>query len=171
MTDRGRTTHVPARGKKRKKPGSILHRPPPHRPLLAGAYFNCSYRSVSIIFFKSFLPSERKKEPKPKVFGPDIFRWGRGLPQERVGAKKFDTSLETREIKLFGRDIPGFCRDIPGAREKFEKKVCVQFPFPIPGSAPESRTCKVSRILTYRGLGVVPASVVRVHEGRTHQIS
>ena len=37
MTDRGRTTHVPARGKTRKKPGSIFHRPPPHRPLLAGA--------------------------------------------------------------------------------------------------------------------------------------
>ena len=31
-------------------------------------------------------------------------------------------SLETREIKLFGRDIPGFCRDIPGVPEKFEKK-------------------------------------------------
>ena len=44
------------------------------------------------------------------------------FPRERVGAKKFDTSLETREIKLFGRDIPGFCRDIPGVPEKFEKK-------------------------------------------------
>ena len=68
------------------------------------------------------LRSGRKKEPKPKLFGPDIFQWGRGLPRERVGAKKFDTSLETREIKLFGRDIPGFCRDIPGAPKKFEKK-------------------------------------------------
>ena len=37
VTDRGRTAHVPARGKARKKPGSIFHRPPPHRPLLAGA--------------------------------------------------------------------------------------------------------------------------------------
>ena len=27
VTDRGRTTHVPARGKTRKKPGSIFHRP------------------------------------------------------------------------------------------------------------------------------------------------
>ena len=66
--------------------------------------------------------SGTEKEPKPKLFGPDIFQWGRGLPRERVGAKKFDTSLETREIKLFGQDIPGFCRDIPGAPEKFEKK-------------------------------------------------
>ena len=69
--------------------------------------------------------SGRKKELKPKLFGPDIFQWGRGLPRERVGAKKFDTSLETREIKLFGRDIPGFCRDIPGVPEKFEKKMFV----------------------------------------------
>ena len=67
--------------------------------------------------------SGTKKEPKPKLFGPDIFRWGGGLPRERVGAKKFDSSLKTREIKLFGRDIPGFCRDIPGAPEKFEKKM------------------------------------------------
>ena len=66
--------------------------------------------------------SGKKKEPKPKLFGPDIFGWGGGLPCERVGAKKFDTSLETREIKLFGRDIPGFCRDIPELPEKFEKK-------------------------------------------------
>ena len=40
-------------------------------------------------------------------------------------------SLETREIKLSGRDIPGFCRDIPAVPEKFEKNtVCVQFPSP-----------------------------------------
>ena len=37
VTVLGRTTHVPARGKTRKKHGSIFHRPPPHRPLLAGA--------------------------------------------------------------------------------------------------------------------------------------
>ena len=38
------------------------------------------------------------------------------------GPKSSIRPLETREIKLFGRDIPGFCRDIPGAPEKFEKK-------------------------------------------------
>ena len=75
--------------------------------------------------------SGKRKEPKPKLLSPDIFRWGRGLPREGVGAKKFGMSLEAREIKLFGRDIPGFCRDIPGAPEKFEKKkVCVQFSSP-----------------------------------------
>ena len=31
-------------------------------------------------------------------------------------------SLETWEIKLFGRDIPGFCRDIPEAPESLRKK-------------------------------------------------
>ena len=31
-------------------------------------------------------------------------------------------SLETRETKLFRRDIPGFCRDIPEVPEKFEKQ-------------------------------------------------
>ena len=59
--------------------------------------------------------SGKKKEPKPKLFGPDIFGWGGGLPREGVGAKKFGMSLEVREIKLFWRDIPGFCREILGA--------------------------------------------------------
>ena len=57
--------------------------------------------------------SGTKKEHKPKLLSPDIFRWGRGLPREGVGAKKFSMPLKTREIKLFWRDIPGFCRDIP----------------------------------------------------------
>ena len=67
--------------------------------------------------------SGTKNEPIPKLLSPDIFRWGRGLPREGVGAKKFGMPLETREIKLFWRDIPGFCRDIPpSAPKKFEKK-------------------------------------------------
>ena len=45
------------------------------------------------------LTSGTKKEPKPKLLSPDIFRWG----------------MEAREIKLFWQDIPGFCRDIPRA--------------------------------------------------------
>ena len=61
--------------------------------------------------------SGKKKEPKPKLLGPDILGWGGGLPREGGGGKKFGMSLETREIKLFWRDIPGFCRP-----EKFEKK-------------------------------------------------
>ena len=71
--------------------------------------------------------SGKKKEPKPKLFGPDIFGWGGGLPSEGAGAKKFGMSLETQEAQTFWRDIPGFWRDIPGVPEKFETKVCVQF--------------------------------------------
>ena len=71
---------------------------------------------------------------KPKLLSPDnIFRWGRGLPHERVGAKKFGMSLETREITFFWRDIPGFCWDIPAVPEKFEKKsLCSIFAFLCP---------------------------------------
>ena len=66
--------------------------------------------------------SGTKKEHKPKLSSLDIFQWGRGLPHEGVGVKKFDMSLDPREIKLFWRHIPGFCRDIPGMPQKFERK-------------------------------------------------
>ena len=59
-----------------------------------------------------------RKKHKPKFLSPDIFRWGRGLPRERVGDKKFSMSFEAREINMFGRDIPGFCWDIPAVPEK-----------------------------------------------------
>ena len=36
-----------------------------------------------------------EREPKPKLFGLDIFRWGGGLPSEGAGAKKFCMSLES----------------------------------------------------------------------------
>ena len=68
------------------------------------------------------LTSGKKKEPKPKLLGPDILRWGGGFLREGVRAEKLGMSLETRETKLFWRDIPGFSRDIPEVPEKFEKK-------------------------------------------------
>ena len=46
---------------------------------------------------------------------------GWGSSTSRGGAKKFGMPLETREVKLFWRDIPGFCWDIPAVPEKFEK--------------------------------------------------
>ena len=64
------------------------------------------------------LKSGRKKEPKPKLFGPDIFQWGRGLPLERVGAKKFDTSLETQENQTFWAGYPGILPGYPGGARK-----------------------------------------------------
>ena len=67
-----------------------------------------------------------REEPKPKLFGPDIFQWGRGLPRERVGAKKFDTSLEAREIPNFlggiSRDFAGISRGRPKSLRK--KSLC-----------------------------------------------
>ena len=75
--------------------------------------------------------SGKKKKPKPKLFGSDIFGWGGGLPREWVGAKKFGMSLETRQIKLF---LAGYPRILPGypggARKVWENKVCVQFSSP-----------------------------------------
>ena len=68
-----------------------------------------------------FLESGKENGPKPKLFGPDISGWGRGLPREGPGAKKFGMSFETQGNQMFWRDIPGFCGEIPGAPEKFEK--------------------------------------------------
>ena len=65
-----------------------------------------------------------------KLLSPVFFRWSRGLPQEGVGAKKFGISLETREFKLFGRDVPGFCPGYPGGARKVWGKKCVQFSSP-----------------------------------------
>ena len=68
------------------------------------------------------LGSGKKKEPKPKLCGPDIFRWGRGLLREGVGAKKFGMSFETQGSQTFWRDIRDICWDIPAVPERFEKK-------------------------------------------------
>ena len=59
--------------------------------------------------------SGKKKEHKPKLLGLDmiIFRWGGGLPRERVGAEKFGMSFETQGNQTFRRDIPGFWPGYP----------------------------------------------------------
>ena len=75
----------------------------------------CTKSPIQALFWDA---TETEKEPKPNLLSPDIFRWGRGLPREGVGAKKFGMSLETREIKLFGRDIPGCCWRRKSLREK-----------------------------------------------------
>ena len=62
-------------------------------------------------------------EHEPKLLCLDIFRWGGGLPRERVGAKKRGMSLETQRNQIFGGGMfRDFCPDIPGAPEKFERK-------------------------------------------------
>ena len=52
--------------------------------------------------------SGKKKEHKPKLLGPDIFRWGGCLPHEREGAKKLGTSFERDPGK------PNFWAGYPG---------------------------------------------------------
>ena len=47
--------------------------------------------------------SGKKKEHKPRLFGPDIpCEVGGGLPREGAGAKKFGMSLETQQNQTFG---------------------------------------------------------------------
>ena len=72
--------------------------------------------------FTSGKNSGKKKEHKPKLFGPDIFGRVGGLSREWGGAKKFSMYLKPKETKLFGRISRDFCRDIPAVPERFEKK-------------------------------------------------
>ena len=90
-----------------------------------------------IALFCQFFSAEgqgRKKNPNPN-FLVRIFSGGFGVFHVNGwGAKKFGMSLETREIKLFGRDIPRFCWDIPEGPEKFEKKKFVFNSRPLEGA-------------------------------------
>ena len=83
-------------------------------------------RNLAMIFrfFVSHV-SGKKKEPKPKLLGPDIFGWGGGLPRKGVGAKRFGMSFETRGNQTFWWEIAGCWRDIPGVPEKFENQMFV----------------------------------------------
>ena len=84
----------------------------------------------------------RKRNPNPKLFGPDIFRWGARLPCELVGAKKFGMCFETQENQAFWQDIPGFLAGYPkSARKVGENEVCVQF-FPLFHFQANEECCK-----------------------------
>ena len=65
--------------------------------------------------------SGTKKEPKPKLLSPDIFRWGRGLPHEGVGPKSSVCPSKPGKSNFFGgisRDLAG----ISGGRPKSLRK-------------------------------------------------
>ena len=65
----------------------------------------------------------KKKEPKPKLFGPDISGWGGSLPREGVGAQKFGMSFETQGKKqLFGGISWDFVGMSPGHPKSLRKK-------------------------------------------------
>ena len=90
----------------------------------------CRLVAVSPLQFPNLQEGEgsgAKKEPKPKLFGADIFRWGRGLSREGVGAK---TSLG-KGNQTFWAGYPGVLPGYPGGgRKVWEKRVCVQFSSP-----------------------------------------
>ena len=65
--------------------------------------------------------SGRKKEPKPKLFGPDIFGRGGGLPREGVGAKKFRYAPRNQGNQTFLAGYPGILPGYPGSA----RKVCL----------------------------------------------
>ena len=62
--------------------------------------------------------SGTKNEPKPKLLSPDIFRLGRGLPCEGVGAKKFGMPFETQGNQTFLAGYPGILPGHPGGARK-----------------------------------------------------
>ena len=71
--------------------------------------------------------SGKKKEPKPKRFGPDIFGWGGGLPREGVGAKVPYVLRNPGQPNF----LAGYLRILPGypgsARKVWEKKFVFNF--------------------------------------------
>ena len=78
---------------------------------------------LPIVSLKRFtlnaLVSGKKNEPKAKLFGPDIFGWGGGLPREGVGAKSSVCPSKPKEAKLFG----GISRDFAGISWKRPKSL------------------------------------------------
>ena len=70
--------------------------------------------------------SGKTKEPKPRLFGPDIFGWG--LPREGVGAKKFGMPCKTQENQTGLAGYPGISAGISRGCPKSlrKKRVSVQ---------------------------------------------
>ena len=62
-------------------------------------------------------------EPKPKLFGPDVFGWGGGLQREGVRAKKFGMSFRNPGKPNFLVGYPGIFAGISRmCPKRFEKK-------------------------------------------------
>ena len=73
-------------------------------------------------------PSGKKKDPKPKLFGPDICGWGGGLPREGQKVRYVLRSPGKPKFPNFLAGDPGIFAGISQGRPKsLRKKVCVQF--------------------------------------------
>ena len=93
------------------------------------------HKKSDIGYFWTFsgIFGQPKKSTNPNFCGSDIFRWGGGLPSERVGAKKFRVCFATpRETKLSGKEETNkhkhFRRD--GVRDKQEPSLGQMGPLP-----------------------------------------
>ena len=63
---------------------------------------------------------------KPKLFDPDIFQWGRGLPREGVGAQKFAVCPSKPGKSNF---LAGISRDFAGTSQRCLKSLRKMFVF------------------------------------------
>ena len=61
------------------------------------------------------------KQPKPKLFGQDIFGWGWGVFHVKGWGQKLGYVLRNPLFRAISRD---FCRDMPGVSEKLRKSLC-----------------------------------------------
>ena len=82
---------------------------------------------VAVVFSKVRLgplgiakTSGKKKEPKPKLSGPDIFPWDGGIPCEGLGAKSSVCPSKPREKANFLVWCPG---NLPGCPDKSPKSL------------------------------------------------
>ena len=73
--------------------------------------------------------SGTKKEHKPKLLSPDIFRWGRGLPGEGVGGQKVRHLSRNPGKQNFWAGYPGIFAGISQGHPKSlrKKKLCSIF--------------------------------------------
>ena len=62
--------------------------------------------------------SGKRKEPKPKGFGPDIFGWGGGIPCEWGGGQKVGYVPRSQGNQTFLVGYPGILLGYPGGGRK-----------------------------------------------------
>ena len=122
------TFHASFRG--RRRPEKIHQKSPPffnakfpgkhgksiHKILLESRQSNL-FGFPCILLTMNLLVSGKKKERKTKLFDPDMFGWGGGLPRERVGAKSSVSPSKPMDTKLFGGISWDFARKSQGARQ------------------------------------------------------
>ena len=108
MTDRGHNTPAPARGKtpETKKKGFNFHRPPPHRPLLAGHRFkNCAFdASIFLGIGNGGGKQGRGNQPPYRRYGPDTEIFSIDPGSHTDWQKQAEFSSKGKPIRNFSID-------------------------------------------------------------------